>query len=128
MYYFRKKMFHSLHIWIFVFLWIPQTSKSVTSSWAMLHDESYTYAYFPWILSTIKMKFGQMLVCCMTNISTWLHAGDWKFVPGSFMILLKQQYRKIWLFNSWHLPFLNVPYSPFYKKWNTGILKLLVNE
>ena len=53
-----------------------------------------------------------MLVCCMTNISTWLHEKD----------------KKIWLFNSWHLPFLNVPYSPFHKKWNTGILTLLVSE
>ena len=30
---------------------------------------SYTYVYFFWVLSTIKIKFGQKLVCCMTNIS-----------------------------------------------------------
>ena len=39
----------------------------------------------------IEMKFGQILVCCMTNISNmfWLNAGDWKLVPGPFMILIK---------------------------------------
>ena len=26
----------------------------------------------------------------------WLNAGDWKLVPGPVMILLKQQYSKIW--------------------------------
>ena len=46
------------------------------------------------------MKFGQMPVCCMTNISNmfWLNAGDWELVPGPFMILLKLQYNKIWPF------------------------------
>ena len=29
----------------------------------------YTYAYFLWILSTIKMKLGQILECGMANIS-----------------------------------------------------------
>ena len=33
------------------------------------HNGSCTYAYFFWILSTIKIKFGQILVCCTTNIS-----------------------------------------------------------
>ena len=36
------------------------------------------YAYFFWILSPIKMKFGQMLVCCMTSISNMFLAGNWK--------------------------------------------------
>ena len=49
----------------------------------LLHNASYTYAYFFWILSPIKMTFGQILVYCMTNI--------WKLVPGSFMILFKRQ-------------------------------------
>ena len=44
-------------------------SRSVTSSYALLDNGNYTYAYFFLILSTIKMKFGQVLVCCMTNIS-----------------------------------------------------------
>ena len=30
---------------------------------------SYTYNYFFWILSPIRMKLGQILVCCMTKIS-----------------------------------------------------------
>ena len=36
---------------------------------ALLHNGSYTSAYFFWILSPITMKFGQALVCCMTNTS-----------------------------------------------------------
>ena len=45
-----------------------------------------------------------------------LDAGDWKPVPGSFMILLKWKYSEIWpFFNSWHLQFLIVPYSSFQK-------------
>ena len=37
------------------------------------------------------MQFGQILVCCMTNISNMFleNAGDWKLVAGTFMILLK---------------------------------------
>ena len=36
----------------------------------------------------------------MTNIFNmfWLNVGDWKLVPGPFMILLKWQYSKIWPF------------------------------
>ena len=33
------------------------------------NGENYNYAYFFGILSAIKMKFRQILVCCMTNIS-----------------------------------------------------------
>ena len=52
------------------------------------------------MLSTIKMKFGQILVCCMTNISNcfWLNAGDWELVPDPFIILLKLEYSEIWPF------------------------------
>ena len=46
----------------------------------------------------------------------WLNAEDWKLVLGPFMNLLKWHYSVIWLFlNSWHLPFLDVPYSPLQK-------------
>ena len=62
-------MFRSQDIKIFVFLWNMQISKFVTSSYALLHNASYSYAYFFWILSSMKMKFGQILVCFMTNIS-----------------------------------------------------------
>ena len=36
---------------------------------ALVHNGSYTYAYFFLILSTIKMTFGQILVCSTANIS-----------------------------------------------------------
>ena len=58
-------MLRSGDIKIYAFLWNPQISKSVTSSKALLHNGGYTYAYFFWILSTLKMKFGQILVCCV---------------------------------------------------------------
>ena len=46
------------------------------------------------------MKFGQILVYCMTEFLTcfWLNAGDWKLVSGQFMILLKRQHSEIWSF------------------------------
>ena len=71
-------MFGPQDIWIFVFSWNTQISKSVTSSQALLHNESYASAYFFWILSPIKMKFGQILVCCMTNISNMFLAQCWR--------------------------------------------------
>ena len=37
----------------------------------------YTFAYFFWILYTIEMKFGQILVCCMKNISNKFLAQFW---------------------------------------------------
>ena len=63
------------------------------------------------------MKFGQILVCCMTNISH-------KFLAQCF---LKNSSRPFYNFikmtilqdlailNSWHLLFLVVPSSPFQK-------------
>ena len=39
-----------------------------------LNNRSYTYVYFFWILHTIKMKFGRMPVCYMTNISNMFSA------------------------------------------------------
>ena len=114
-------MFRSQDIEIFVFLWNLQISKFVTSSQVLLHNASYTYAYFFWILSPIKMKFGQILVCCMANISNmfWLNAGDWKLVPGSFMILLKWQYSKIWPFLMVELSFIHL--FKKIKHWNLAI-------
>ena len=85
---------------IFVFFWNLQISKFVTSSKVLLHDASYAYAYFFWILSPIKMKFGQILVCCMKNISNMFLADCWRLETSCrlFMILLKWQYSKIWPF------------------------------
>ena len=44
----------------------------------MLHNGSYTYAFFFWILSYVKIKFDQILVWCMTNISNMLLAQCWR--------------------------------------------------
>ena len=61
----------------------------------------------------------------------WLNAGDWKLVQGPFMILLEQQYSDICpFFQSWHLPFLIVPYSPFQinetlESWHNWLLSNL---
>ena len=75
---------------IFVFLWNLQISKSVTSSYKLVHSGCYTYAYFYWIISTINMKFGQISVS-MTNISNMFLAQCWRLetVPGTFLTLLK---------------------------------------
>ena len=55
---------------------------------------------FFWILGTIKTKFGQIVVTVWKTFLTcfWLNAGDWKIIPGLFMILLKQKYSRIWPF------------------------------
>ena len=44
-----------LDIWIFVLLWNPQILKFVTSPYALVHNGSYTFAYFFWTLSGIKI-------------------------------------------------------------------------
>ena len=59
-------------IQIFVFLWKAQTSTFVT----LLHNQSY--AYFVWILSSIKMKFGQILVRSITRTSNMFLAQSWR--------------------------------------------------
>ena len=64
------------------------------------------------------MKFGQILVCCMTNISNMILAQCWRLETSSrpFYDLIKIKIlRGLVIFNSWHLPFLNVPYSLFQK-------------
>ena len=75
-------------------------------------------AYFFSILSTIKMIFGQILVCFMTNISSMFWAQCWRLETSSrpFYDFVKMTiYQDLAIFNSWYLPFLNVPYSPFQK-------------
>ena len=42
-----------------------------------------TSAYFFWILSTLKNKFGQILVCCKTNIFNMFLAQDWTLETSS---------------------------------------------
>ena len=84
----------------------------------MLHNASYTYAYFFWILSPIKTKFGQVLVCCMTNISNMFLAECWRLETSSrfFYDFIKMTIQQdLAIFNDWHIPFLIVLYSPFQK-------------
>ena len=102
----------------------------------MLHYGSYTYAYFFWVLSTIKMKFGQILVYCMTHISNKFLAQCWSLETSSrpLMILLKWQYRTIWLFliidiHHFQMFFVNLsppPTSPPNCSKNSGKLLPLV--
>ena len=70
-------MFCFQDIKIILFLWNPQISKFVTSSEVLLHNAIYTYAYIFWILSHIKMKFGEILMCYMTKILNMFLAEYW---------------------------------------------------
>ena len=73
---------------------------------------------FFWILSPIKMKFGQVLVCCMTNISNMFLAKCWRLETSSrlFYDFIKMAIQQdLAIFNGWHIPFLIVLYSPFQK-------------
>ena len=111
----KKKRFQSRDIEIFVFLWNLQISKFVTSSKVLLDNASYTYAYFFWILSPTKMKFGQILVCCMTNIFL---AECWRLETSSrlFYDFVKMTIQQdLVIFYGWHIPFLIALYSPFQK-------------
>ena len=112
-------MFHFWDIKIFVFLWnLLQISKFLTSSQVLLHNASYTYAYFFWILSPIKMKFDQILVCCMTNISNMFLAECWRLETSSrlFYDFIKMTIQQdLAIFNGWHIPFLIALYSPLQK-------------
>ena len=101
-------MFRSRDIEIFVFLWNLQISKFVTSSQVLLHNASYTYTYFFWILSPIKMKFGQILVYCMANISSMFLAECWRLGTSSrpFYDFIKMTIQEVLaIFNGWHVHF-----------------------
>ena len=56
------------------------------------------------------MKFGQILVCCMTNISNMFLAECWRLETSS-----RPFQQDLAIFNGWHIPFLIVLYSPFQK-------------
>ena len=111
-------MFRSWDIEIFVFLWNLQISKFVTPSQVLLQNASYTYAYFFWILSYIKIKFGQILVCSMKNISSMFFTECWRLETSSrpfYYFIKKTIQQDLAIFNVWHIPFLIVLYSPFKK-------------
>ena len=65
-------------------------------------------------------EFDQMLVRCMINISNMFLAQCWKLETSSrpFYDFIKTIYRDLPIFNSGHVPFLIVPYSP----WNIDII------
>ena len=89
-----------------------------------------SYAYFFWILSTIKMKFGDILVCCMRNISNMFLDQCWRLETSSrplYGFIKMTVKRDPDIFNSWHLLFLIVPYSHFQKNetqesWHNWLL------
>ena len=47
----------------------PQTSKSLKSSYILLHIRSYTFDCFFRVLDSTKIKFGEKSVQIITNIS-----------------------------------------------------------
>ena len=105
-------MFRSRDIKIFVFLWNLLISK------VLLHNASYTYAYCFWIISPIKIKFGQILLCCMTNIYNIILAECWWLETSSrlFYDFIKMTIAQdLAIFNGSHIPFLIVLYPPFQK-------------
>ena len=64
------------------------------------------------------MKFGQILVCCMTNICNMFLIHCWKRETSyrPFYDFIKMTiWQDLAIFNSWHLTFWNVPYKPFEK-------------
>ena len=72
-----------------------------------------------YILSAIKIIFGQILLCCMRTIPYMFLVQRWRLETSSrpFYDFTKITiWQDLAIFHSWHLPFLNVPYSPF--QWN----------
>ena len=62
------------------------------------------------------MIFGQILMCYITNIY-YMFLAQWWRLETSFRLFydfIKMTIlRDLALFNSWHLPYLNVPNTPF---------------
>ena len=64
------------------------------------------------------MKFGQIPVCCMTNISNMFLAECWRLETSSrlFYDFIKMAIQQdLVIFNGRHIPFLIAFYSPFLK-------------
>ena len=126
----RKNNYSLLRCLYFLFLWNPQILKSVLPSQTLLHNESNTYAYFYWILSTIKMKFGLILAYCMPNTSNIVLA-QCRTLESSSKPFYDFITKKIWqdpviffFFFFFLLTFtiFKYPLLIFSKNWNTGIL------
>ena len=92
----RKHCYITLHFWYNKFITSWTSMFKHTCSWRdklivlwTLNRQAkiclrYTYAYFLWILSTIKMKFGQIIVRCMTNIFSMFLFQCWRLLETSF--------------------------------------------
>ena len=83
-----------------------------------LHVGSRTCAYFFRIPIVIKMKFGQIQECCITNFSNMFLVQCWGLEGSSnpFYDFIKITIRQdLAIFNNIHLPFWYLPYSPFQK-------------
>ena len=101
--------------------------KICTSSWTLNHNGSCTFAYFIWIISTIKIKLGQILVYLITNISNTFSVQHWRQETGSRPLYDLNEmaiYQDLSVYSSWYLPFLILPYSSFQKMkhWKLGII------
>ena len=84
----------------------------------MLHNACYTCAYSFLIQSPIKMKFGQILVYSVTNISNMFLAECSGLEASSrlcYDFIKMTIQHDLATFNGWHIPFLIALYSPFQK-------------
>ena len=89
----------------------------MTLSQTLLHNGSYTFPYFVLILGIIKMKFGQVLVYLITNISNMFLAQCCRRETSSRIFYFNEM--RIWqdvsIFSSCYLLFLILLYSCFTK-------------
>ena len=91
----------------------------------MLPNRSYTYAYSFWILSSLKMKLDQILVCCLKTISNMFLAQCWRLEtsPRPFYNFIKMAiYRDLTIFNGWRLSCPLFIFSKQVKHWNLNII------
>ena len=79
-------------------------------------EVTFMLIYFSWIQSTIKIRFCQILVCCMANISNIFLPQCWRLETSSKPFYYYIKMTILWdlaIFNSSHLLFLNIYYSHF---------------
>ena len=82
------------------------------------------------LLRTIKMKFGQILVCGKTNIFSMFLAECWSLETSSrlFYHFIKMTIQQdLAIFYGWHIPFLIALYSTFQQQKKTCHIWLLSN-
>ena len=80
-----------------------------------------------WIVSTIKMKFGQILVCCMTNISNMFLTPCWRLETSCrpFYGFIKTTNSEIWPFSIVEIYHFWLFLIQIFKKmehWNLNII------